>query len=357
VGHEIGHVTARHHVTQISRAQLAQIGLGIGGVLFPELGQLGGLAGAGFQLLFLSHGREAERQADDLGFAYALDNGFDVREMSLVFASLQRLGQAQAQQSAIPSWLMTHPEPGDRIQAVERRLAEAGITGNQQLRIGGQTYLDQLDGLVYGRNPRNGFFRDDLFLHPDIRFQIRFPSGWEKQNLAQAVLAVSPQQNAVVQLSIAEAATMDAAAQRFLTQEGLQPGRTSRETVNGLPAIFAGFRAQSGQQLLQGLVTFIAYGGRVFQLIGYTPVEAYPGYESTLLQTFRSFAQLTDPQALAVQPNRIRIVRTTQTMTLTQFNQRFPSAIPIAELAVLNQLPGPDAVIPAGAFVKQVEAG
>src|SRR5690606_26197238 len=146
LGHEIGHVTARHHVTSMSRAQLAQIGLGVGGVLFPDLQGLGNVAGAGLQLVFLRHGRDAERQADELGFRYTLEQGFDVREMALVFGSLQRLGEDQ-QRSAIPSWLLTHPEPGDRVQAVEQRLATEGIQGST-LRVGKQPYLDRLDGMV-----------------------------------------------------------------------------------------------------------------------------------------------------------------------------------------------------------------
>jgi predicted Zn-dependent protease len=119
LGHEVAHVTARHHVSSISRAQLAQFGLGVGGALFPDLQGIGGLAGAGLELVFLRHGRDAERQADDLGFGYTLQQGFDVREMALVFGSLQRLGDEQ-QRSAIPSWLLTHPEPGDRSRRSNR---------------------------------------------------------------------------------------------------------------------------------------------------------------------------------------------------------------------------------------------
>ena len=73
VGHEIGHVTARHSVSMMSRAQVAQIGLRIGSILSPNLAQFSELAGGGLSLLFLSYGRDAERQADDLGFRYALE--------------------------------------------------------------------------------------------------------------------------------------------------------------------------------------------------------------------------------------------------------------------------------------------
>lgn len=353
LGHEIGHVTARHHVTRLSRQQLAQIGLGVGGVLFPNLQTLGSLAGAGLEIVFLSHSRDAERQADDLGFDYTIQQGFDVREMAEVFVSLQRLGQAAEQQSAIPSWLLTHPEPGNRVQAVEARLAHLEITPGQ-LRIGRQQYLERIDGQVYGENPRNGFFRDGLFLHPDLRFQLAFPAQWQRQNLAQAVIAVSPQQNAAIQLTLASDASPDAAAQRFLSQQGLQPGQTSRQNINGLQSVVASFRAATQGQTVQGLAAFIAHGGAVYQIMAFSPVQAFSNYERIFQESIRSFAPNSDPQVLNVQPNRLRVVRTTESMTLNQFNQRFPSIVPIGELAILNQVAGPEALIPGGSLVKRV---
>ena len=95
VGHEIGHVTARHSVNQMSKQQLAQLGLGLGAVLVPGGDQLAGLASEGLGLLFLKYGRDDERQADELGFRYALNDGYDVREMGKVFLSLERSSQLE----------------------------------------------------------------------------------------------------------------------------------------------------------------------------------------------------------------------------------------------------------------------
>ena len=109
--------------------------------------------------------REPSRsEADDLGFGYTLEHGFAVREMASVFASLERLGEQEGQ-SPLPSWLLTHPAPGDRVRAVEARLAAVSPAPGQ-LRIGTQEYLQTVDGLVYGDNPRNGYFSEDRFLIP-----------------------------------------------------------------------------------------------------------------------------------------------------------------------------------------------
>ncbi len=354
LGHEIAHVTARHQVTQISRAQVLQAGMGLGGLLFPELEQLGGVVGVGMSLLFLRYSRDMERQADDLGFGYALDQGYDVREMARVFAALGRLGGER--QSAVPSWLQTHPLPAERIAAIDERVA-AMEPLPPGLRVGRDAYLDRIDGLVYGVNPRNGIFRDGLYMHPDLAFQFALPDSWPRQNLAQVVMAVSPREDAALQLTLRGEPSPDAAAEAFLRQQGVQTLETRRRTINGLPAVVASFRAETPQTVLQGLTGFIAYENRIYQILGYSLVGAYREYEATFQQSIGSFTRLADPAVLALQPNRIRLVRIGERMTLAEFDRRYPSAIPVAELAVINGVPGPETVLPAGTRVKRIVQG
>lgn len=354
LGHEIAHVTARHAVTAISRQQLAQLGLGVGGIVFPELQQFGGLAGSGLQLLFLKYGRDAERQADDLGFRYALQEGYDVREMDDVFATLQRVGEQQGE-GGLPTWLATHPAPAERIRAAEERLARQAPPPNA--RLGRAEYLGQIDGLVYGENPRNGFFRDGVFFHPELRFRLEFPRGWRTQNLPQAVMAVSPEQNAAIQLTLAGQASPAQAAQRFFAQQGIQAGAVTREAVNGVPAVVGSFQAPTQQGVLRGLAAFLSYGGQTYQLLTYAPAGQFGRYDRALRQAIGSFAPLTDPRILAVQPNRIDVVRLERNLTLAEFNRRYPSVVPLEEVAILNQVQGPESRLAAGTLAKRVVPG
>lgn len=355
LGHEIGHVTAKHTVQQISRAQLAQLGLGIGMILSERLREYGDLASTGLSLLFLKYGRDAERQADDLGFRYTLEHGYDVREMVSVFATLARLGEASGQ-SPLPAWLATHPYPEERIQATQQRLAQLSQQTNN-LRANQEAFMTRVNGLVYGANPRHGFFRGTTFLHPDLRFRLDFPNGWSTQNLAQAVVAVSPQRDAAIQLTLANAQSSTAAAQRFVSQQGIVAQQPTRENVNGLPAVASYFEAQTEQGVVRGLAAFVEHGGRTFQLLAYSPAAAYSAYDAAVRRALGSFSPVSDPAVLSVQPNRLVAVRIDQPMTLAQFNQRFPSAIPIEELAIVNELASPDAVIPGGTILKRVVAG
>lgn len=355
IGHEIGHVTARHSVSQLSRAQLAQIGLVVGQIAVPEIGSFGDLAGTGMQLLFLHYGRDAERQADELGFRYAYDDGYDVGEMADMFRSLLRISQ-QHEQGAIPSWLASHPGEEERIQSVQARIA-ALPTAPDTTRRGTAAYLNQIASLVYGENPRNGFFQGNRFYHPDMRFQMTMPEGWATQNMTQAVLAGSPEQDAILQLTVATTSGAATAAQSFLSQQGIQPAQTNRENIQGNPAVVSLFQAQTEQGTIQGIASWIDYGGQTYQLIGYAPAARFSARSGQLRAAIASFRSLTDQRILNMQPDRIEIVRLDRAMTLAEFNRRFPSSIAIEELAIINQVEGAQTQIPAGTMVKRVAAG
>lgn len=356
VGHEIGHVTARHTVQQLSQQQLAQLGLGIGMILVPQLQQFGQLLGSGLSLLFLKYSRDDERQADQLGFRYALSAHYDPRGMVQTFRTLERVEQASGQ-SPLPSWASSHPLTPERIQTAEQRLASLQNVNFDTLTVDRAQYLSQLDGLVYGDDPRQGFFQNGVFYHPQLRFHIAFPRGWKTQNTPQAVVAVSPQQDAAIQLTLASQAGASQAAQAFFSQQGLQAGQVGQQSVNGLPAVVGTFQAQTDQGVVQGLAVFLDYGGHTYQLLGYSPAQSYGAYDAAFRQSIGSFGPESNPQVLSVQPNRVQIVRTTQAMTLAQFNQRYPSVIGLDELAIINQLPDANSTIPAGTGVKRVVKG
>ena len=353
VGHEIGHVTARHSVQQLSQQQLATLGLGIGSILAPKAAeQFGQLANTGLQLLFLKYGRDDERQADELGFRYALDGNYDVRYMADVFAALQRLGDASGA-SPVPAWLSTHPDPGSRVEVAQQRVAALDKPLTNTI-VDRAEYLSHIDGMVYGDNPRNGYFRGSTFIQPDLRFRIDLPNGWQKQNTPQAVVAVSPQQDAVLQLTLAEGQTATAAAQQFLSQQGIQAGQTFQQSINGVPAAGSYFQAQTSQGTVQGLAAFFSYGGQTYQVLSYAPSSQFSAYDATVRQAIGSFAPVTDASLLNVQPRRVKVVTLSSAMSLAQAAQRYNSTVTGTELAIMNGVTDVNATIAAGTKVKLV---
>ena len=352
LGHEIGHVTARHSVSQISRAQLAQLGLGLGMILSPDLRGLGDAANAGLSLLFLKYGRDDERQADELGFRYMLEHGYDVNEMDDVFGALQQAGQL-AGQSPVPTWLASHPSEPERIEAVRERIAASSL-GGRDLRSDAEEYLTHLDGLVYGEDPRDGFFRGDRFYHPELIFQVDAPESWQRKNTAQAVVAVSPERDAAMQLTLVPNVSPEEAARAFLTQQGVAPLASSERRVNGNAGVISEFQAQTQGAVVRGYVAHIAHGGATYQIVAYAPDGTFGKHAKLLEGIVESFAPLRDRELIDVEPRRVNVERLPRDMSLAEFQRSRPSSVSIEELALLNQVENVNAELPGGTQVKRV---
>ena len=353
LGHEIGHVTARHSVEQLSRQQLAQLGLGLGAILRPDLAGIIDLAGGGLGLLFLKYGRDDERQSDELGVRYMVRANFDPRPSPQVFEMLERAGEIEGA-GRVPEWLSTHPDPGNRAQHLTQLVADLQAQGQDlsSLTVNADEYVNRLDGLTFGPNPREGFFRDGVFYHPDLRFRITFPSGWQTQNTKQAVLAMSQQQDAVMQLTLAQGSAAQA-AQAFASQEGVQSTQIQRGDVNGMPAAALQFAANTQGGAVQGRAAWIEYGGNVYQLIGYGTQQRWSANEPAVVQSVQSFARVTDASILNVQPLTLDVVRADRAMSFQQFAQQNAGSIGAERLLLLNQAQPNDA-IRVGDLVKRV---
>lgn len=351
LGHEIGHVTARHSARQLSRQQLAQIGLVVGSIVSPDVERFSGVAGAALGVLFLKHGRDDERQADDLGLGYMRSGGFDVREMPDVFTMLERVSAAQGG-GRTPEWLSTHPNPENRRARIEQRIAALPPDSLGRV-VNRETYLARLDGMVFGDDPREGFFRGAEFIHPALRFRLRFPEGWRTQNQKQAVVAASRAQDAMIQASLAEQASADAAAGAFFGQQGVSGGVASRQPVNGLQAVSAAFAARTESGELRGLAAFVEHGGRVYRLLAYAPAARWPSYEADARRAVGSFQRLTDPALLDVQPWRVDVVTVERRTTLADLARQRPSPVTVEAFALVNQL-ATDATLAAGDRIKWI---
>lgn len=354
IGHEIGHVTARHGVNQASKQMLALIGLGLASLLDEDVAQWAGVASAGLGLLFLKFGRDDERQADDLGLRYMSRAGYDPREMPGVFTVLAGVETVEGA-GRLPNWLSTHPDPGARRDHLQQEVAQLPDDFSTAT-VEREGYLRRLDGLVFGENPREGFFEGNAFLHPDMRFRFEFPEGWETSNEKASVSAASPGEDAFLQVSLAEEATPEAAADKFFEEEGLTQGDVWDKGIHGLPASWSRFDYADAESELSGTVAFVEHDGKVFQLLAVSTPDQWTGQRRSLETALSSFSRLNDPKALNVKPRRLRLVKLPQEMTLEEFDKKYPSGVKLELLALINHVQ-PGERLPAGALVKRVVDG
>ncbi|MFT3926116.1 MAG: M48 family metalloprotease [Myxococcales bacterium] len=348
LGHEIGHVTAQHSVNQMSKSQLANMGLGLGAALSSSVAQLGGLGAQGLQLLFLKFGRDDERQSDDLGIRYMVRAGYDPREMPKVFETLGRVSEA-AGGSKVPGWLQSHPQPEERVRRGEKKIASMQGQNFDAMEKGQDPYMKAIDGMVYGPNPREGFFRDGRFYHPGLAFSVDMPSGFKAENTKQAVIAASPEGDAAFELRMGPAMPAEQAVESFLKESGVTRRDGPKRVGKGSAASFEA-TTEAGQ--IGGIAFFVEQQGHTFMMLGLSDASRFAQYQDTFLHSFASFAPVTDESILEVGPNRLQVEKLASATSIRDLAQEHRGMKP-EELALLNQAEV-GASLPAGEYAKWV---
>ena len=136
--------------------------------------------------------------------------------------------------------------------------------------------------MTFGPNPREGFFKDSVFYHPELAFKMDFPSGWQTNNQRQAVAAITEAQDAIMQLTLSQDADPAAAVQRFIGQEGVQGGQVGNTRINGLNASWAEFEVPDEQNPLAGRVVCVRYGQNTFQLMALAKRDSWAANDKNL---------------------------------------------------------------------------
>jgi len=350
LGHEIGHVTARHSVEAMSRAQLAELGLGVAAVASEEFRQYAGLASQGLGILFLKFSRDDENQSDALGLRYMTRAGYDPNQMPKVFKTLDRVSQNQGMRGN-PEWMSTHPDPGNRVQKIDARIGQLPPELRQGT-VGRESYMARVEGLVFDDDPRQGYTVGQTYYHPVLEFKVDFPDQWQIINQRQAVGALSQNRDAAVVLTLSDKDSPRAAFEAFFSQQGVQRGSNQGRNLY----TFRAFDPQTGVSKADGLIGFLSHNGQVYQLMGYTAAETWRSYARDMAQSLASFEKVTQRRYLEVEPKTIDVVTLPRSMTLTEFARRFPSNAEIGELAILNGV-NEDTVLEKGSLVKRVVGG
>jgi len=350
LGHEIGHVTARHSASQMSRQQLQQIGLGVGMIFSETVRDYGQLAMAGLQLMNLRYSRGDESESDALGLRYIGRAQYDPEAMIGVFEMLASVSGSGV--GRVPEWQLTHPYPENREAAMRQMIAEQGLAPGG--RVARNEYLDQIDGLVYGANPREGYFKGTRFVHPELALDLTFPAGWTTINQRTLVAAVAPQEAAVLMMEIVtDASTPEAELREFLAQQGITGGQVRQDGSGQIARARAIFDATTESGVISGEVAYIRYGTNLYRMLGYASQASWRSFASLVAAAITTFQPLTDRAILAVQPWTIDIVTLPGATSLQTYVSRNPSPIPIEELARINRVT-PSEVLSAGTRIKRV---
>jgi len=363
LGHEIGHITARHSAKQYSKQMAGQVLL-IGGMIASErFRQYGELAMQGMGLLFLKFSRDNESQSDKLGVDYSTAIGYDSHSMANFFQTIGRLSGGSGQ--SVPDFMSTHPNPNDRFNKVHQMSDDIQKkTGQTNLQTNRDSYLAMIEGLVFGEDPRQGFVENWNFYHPELKFQFPVPNDWKYQN-SPAMFQMAPEGGkAVIQLSAGSGNSLVEAKNAMIESYKVTERSSKNINVNGFSALEViseqvpdPAQAQQGgeqQPPVKLLTYFIEYNGLIYNFTGMCAVTDFTTYQQQFRNVMNDFRQLKDQDKINRQPERIRVktVKTTATLqaTLSSFNQPTERH---NELAILNGMELTDEV-KAGSKIKTV---
>lgn len=315
LGHEIAHVTARHSAQQISRAQVAQLGLVLGSVLAgPQATQqYGQLAELGLSLLFQRYSRGHETQADLLGTEYLAEAHFNPVGAERMLMTLQRLDKNPA--SGIERYFMSHPDPAKRVNDVRGKITELSgmVSAGTFDAPDRNAYLRLLDGVVTANSTSHTVIRDGVIYDRDHGLVIRAPQGWVPTTAPGVAFAMSPRSGNGSTYFVAQEVpagqlqgrdTQDA-VRRSLQQMGLQFAGT-RDARMGTGERFAvdGWQGQTQSGVVGVETTQFPHGNHVVVLMFVSPgVNARNSAMPGLLQQM----ELRPSVARSVQAPRMRI--------------------------------------------------
>lgn len=340
LGHEIGHVLGRHASRQAARTQLGQLGL-LGAAVLGGIVGGGNVAegildygGTGVQLLFLRHSRDAERESDRAGVAYAEYAGYDASEGASFFRSLKRLQEQSG--GGLPGFFSTHPDPGEREQSIPQ-LAAQYDTGTM---IRTAEYLGEIDNIVLGENPRQGYTEGNVFYHPDLAFRFSFPTGWKVNNQASSVTINESNGQAAFQLTLSGESSPQAAVREITGTQGVSVSQQGSESIGGNSAYSATGTAQSQQGTVAFLVTAIQNRQNIYRFVGISSQGNFSQYGRAFQQSFGSFNRLTDPNSLNREPVHLDVVsaRGNTTIETLQTGRPLPPGFSLENMAILNQV-------------------
>ncbi len=362
LGHEVGHVAARHSQRRQRNAQrnqgLGVLGAVLSGVLLGD-SQIANTVSRGFlqgsQMLTLSFSRSQELQADELGIEYLSRAGYDTRAMGTVLASLAAQNSLDARlqgrgDAKVPAWASTHPDPASRVQtALSKAGPSAGGTTNRD------TFLSRIDGVIYGDDPEQGVIEGRQFIHPELRLSFTAPQGFYMVNGSRAVSVNG--QGGKAQLTLAPYAgdLSSYVRQQFTALGGkdqqLSPSSIQRTTVNGISAAYGTARVNNGNSQVDVVVFAYEFArDRAYHFAAITPA----GQGNAFTAMFNSMRRISASEASQVIPRRIDVVTVGRGDSVQSLSRRMAySDAQEARFRVLNALGSGEGVRP-GQKVKLV---
>ena len=342
IAHEMGHVTARHGVRLPSASSAVDPDAVLGSILVPSLNNQKG----GTQLQTMAqtwtagYGRDQELQANRLGAEYLAQAGYPTQAMIDLIGVLknQELSDAESAKKEgreprrYHGTFATLPSDDARLKQVVHEADKYLVTTPRE---GRTLYLQKIAGIYFGDSPKQGVVRGNALMYEKLGIGIQFPQAWRVQHQSNRVVAISPQNDALVE--IRQGPKNDRSMETLQNNLKLNPGaRFAKGNINGFPASFAAGTLQK-KPVLVGAVVF---GGAQYLIAGLSrDANAYNQHRDSLKAAINSFHALTPAERKAARPYRIRLVTAQSGTTLARLAAQSPlGGNAVSQLRLMNGL-------------------
>ncbi len=359
LAHEVGHVTARHTAKRYSQAQGVSIVAGILGTLIrsetlERIGKMGG------QAWLASFSRDQEFQADSLGVRYMARAGYQPAAQGDVLASLGRYHDFAARlnpgKSKASSIFSTHPQTPERVRRAYQKAAGKNLPDAPRYR---DRFLDHMDGMIYGDDPKHGLVRGRKFLHPVLRFAFEVPEGFTIRNGRAAVLARGPANTFMVFDTDPKARqrSQDTLVHyiKNVWARNLDFDWLEGTKINGLAAATgtATVRSRKGRFLVY-FAAIRADNRQLYRFLFTTPKGNASAMVRRMDQTVDSFRRLSTKAAGKLKPLRIRVHTVRRGDTVAKLVERMAVAEEPKRLFEVLNARSPDQPLQVGERVKLI---
>ena len=342
IAHEIGHVAARHAAQRDTAAKAATL-LTILGVVAAATGVADGSAIGGTQFLgqglLAAYSRSQESQSDRIAIELTSKAGIDPGGMASFLKQLDNSTRLLTGASRTPGFFDTHPATPERFAEATTRAQIARWTPGFAIAPTKREFYARIDGLVLGPAASEGMFHDNIFMHADLGFALRFPPGWLLRNSRAQVMAFAPSGDAIAVLELAGAGDDPRAmAVEYAKAAGITLTDAKPIRIGALRAFRARAQIRTSDGAVDSLITWIAFDGAVYQLVAGTQGSGLPKYDGILRSFARGFRPLRDEDRLLIEERRLRIVEARAGETLEELSERTGNAWGLNETAVANAL-------------------
>ncbi len=364
LGHEIGHVTARHAVRQYSAAQLANIGVTLGAIFIPGMNQAGTqLAQVLGTALLRGYGREHELEADELGAEYLANSGYDPQAMIRVIKVLKNQEEfeikAAKEEGREPNIyhgvFSTHPDNDTRLQEV---VAKAGQYKGQEFDSSGRNkYLDMINGMVFGESAKEGVLRGRNFYHADLGFALQLPKNWIAHNQPNQLLITSPGGEAILQIGVDDINKKVSPREFMIKRLGLDDLHNDKAiNFNGLDAHTGLAKVNTSSGAREARFTVVYFNDRAYIFAGVSKnPKQFGRFDPAFLESAQSFHAMTENERALAQPLHIRVQRADSNIRFDELAKNSPlKTYPEEQLRLINAK-FPKGEVKAGQLYKVIE--